>query len=293
MGIQKQVVAFCHFKGGVGTSFIASNVALELAKKKNLVCLIDFDTKHPNCANILGIEIKKKNSMYRYFNNNNPDLRSEFFVVDKKISPYLYLISSSSEDDVEILEDLNDINSDVEELLNVAKETFDIVIIDLPIDYQNPQVIESIQKSDKVLAVGDLDINTIENTFRSLQMYKSINIPLSKFIYIPNRYFDNNDITISTIKDTLGVMIGPSIQYDYKAVFESIIRSKPIVNSKHKIATAILKICELITGHISFSDNVSEKGSSKFGFNNSKDDNEPTKFTLVFDEEGEKSDGNS
>lgn len=292
--MEKQIVALCHFKGGVGTSFLSSNIALELAKNKILTCLIDFDTKLPNCANILGIEIKKKNSMYRYFSNNNPDLRGDFFIFDKNVSPYLYIISSSSEEEVEILEDINDNNSDIEDLLNIAKDTFEIVLVDLPVDYQNPQVIGTIEKADKVLVIGDLDINTIENTFRSLEMYKSINIPLTKFVYIPNRYFDNNDVTVSTIQETLGIRVGTSIPVDYQAVYESIIRSRPIVNTKHKIAGTIRDICGMITGDIIFEDNVKdEEVVNKSTLGSVKEEIAPTKFTLVFDEEGEKPNGSS
>lgn len=292
MDIPKQIIAFCHFKGGVGTSFLASNIALELAKHKILTCLIDFDTKLPNCANILGLEIKKQNSMYRYFCNNNPDKRGEFFVHDKKLSPYLYIISSSSEEEVEILEDINDNNNDVEELLEITKQTFDIVLVDLPVDYQNPQVLGTIEKADKVLVIGDLDINTIENTFRSLQMYKSINIPLTKFIYIANKYFDNDDITLDTIHETLGIRVGPSVPLDYKSVFESVITSKPIVNTKHRINDSIREICSLITGHIDFDKTVDEE-EPKLVFNSAKEEIAPTKYTFVYEEEGEKTDGSS
>lgn len=295
MDIPKQIIAFCHFKGGVGTSFIASNVALELAKNKILTCLIDFDTKLPNCANILGIEIKKKDSLYRYFSKNGYENRGQYFIVDKNITPYLYVISTSSEDEVEILEDINDSENQIEELLNVAKESFDIVIVDLPIDYLNPQVVETIQKADKVMVVGDLDINAVENTFRSLEMYKSIDIPLAKFSYILNKNFPNSDITANTIQETLGIRIGATIPMDYQPVFESIIRSKPITNTKHKIANYIQDICGLITGHITFTDTTStSEGEPKVTISNpEKEDVAATKFTLVFDEEGEKVNGNS
>lgn len=293
MDIAKQIIAFCHFKGGVGSSFLASNVALELAKNKILTCIIDFDTKLPNCANILGIEIKKKDSLYKYFSNNNSETKGQFFISDKNVSPYLYLISCSSEDEVEILEDINDNSNDIEELLNVARDTFDIVIVDLPIDYMNPQVVETIQRADKVMVVGDLDINTIENTFRSLEMYKSISIPLTKFNYILNKNFPNNDVNAATIQETLGIRIGGTIQLENQAVFESIIRSRPIVNTKHKIATAIQDICGQITGHINFANVQNEEEPPKPIFNIAKEEVAPTKFTLVFDEEGEKGNGNS
>lgn len=294
MDVAKQLIAFCHFKGGVGTSFLASNVALELAKNKVLTCLIDFDTKLPNCANILGMEIKKKSSLYRFFSNNNPDIIGDFFINDKNVSPHLYITSSSSEDEVEILEDINDNSTDVDDLLTVTKETFDIVIADLPVDYQNPQVIETIIKADKVLIIGDLDINTIENSFRFLQMYKSINVPLSKFIYIPNKFFSNDDITINTISETLGIRLGPEVPLDYQAVYDSIIKSSPIVNTKHKIANAIHEICGLITGNIAFTGNASNDDSEpKFKFGAVKEEVAPTKFNFVFDEEGGKSNGNS
>lgn len=290
MDTPKQLIAFCHFKGGVGTSFLASNVALELAKSKFLTCLIDFDTKLPNCANILGMEIKKKNSMYKYFSNNNPDARGEFFTFDKNLSPQLYVLSSSNEDDVEILEDINDNGSDIADLLAITKDTFDIIIADLPLDYQNPQVIGTLDKADKIVVIGDLDINTIENTFRSLQMYKSINIQLSKFIYIPNRFFENSDVTLSTIQETLGIRVGPAIPLDYQTVLDSIIKSKPIVNTKHKISDSIREVCKLITGNIDFT-TPTAKDDSLFGA--AKEEVAPIKLTFVYDEEGEKFNGSS
>lgn len=294
MEVAKQVIVFAHFKGGVGTSFLASNVALELAKNKILTCLIDFDTKFPNCANMLGIEIKKKYSMQKFFNNNNPETRGDYFINDKNISPYLYLLSSSSEDEVEALEELNDSYNEVEELLNIAKEAFDIVVIDLPLDYQNPQMIESIQKADKVLVVGDLDINTIENSFRGLAMFKSINIPLSKFVYIPNKFFDNSDITISTIQETLGIRIGPIVQMDYHFVFDSILKSKPVVTSKNKTANSIRDICSMITGSIKFDEVMESDKAPKVPFGAAKEEVAATNFKFVYhEEEGENTNGDS
>ncbi len=293
MEVAKQIIAFAHFKGGVGASFLASNVALTLAKNKILTCLIDFDTKLPNCANILGLEIKKKNSMYRYFNNNNPDSRGDYFISDKNLSPFLYLISSSNEDEVEILEDINDNSNDIEGLLNLTREGFDIVIIDLPVDYQHPQVIESLQKADKVFVVGDLDINTIENTFRYLDMYKSLNMMLTKFTYIPNKFFDSNDITVSTIQETLGIRIGTCIPYDYSLVFDSILKSKPIVNSKNKISGAISDICGMITGNIKFDEAVEDEPTQKIPFGSAKEEVAATKYEFVYKEEGEDTDGSS
>lgn len=287
MDIPKQIIAFCHFKGGVGTSFLASNVALELAKKNFLTCLIDFDTKLPNCANILGMEIKRKQSLYKYFSNNNPDIKGDFFIIDKNVSEKLYLVSSSSEEEVEILEDINDNGTDVKELLDVAKDAFDIVIVDLPVDYQNPSVFGTLEQADKVLVIGDFDINTVENSFRSLQMYKSINIPLSKFIYIPNKFFGVNDVTTLVIQDTLGIRVGPTVPFDYQTVMDSIAKSKPIVNSKHKIADAITEICGLITGNISFAQKT-ENEEPKFVMGAVKEEVAPTKFSFI-DEEGENS----
>ena len=288
MEVVKQLIVFAHFKGGVGNSFIASNVALELAKNKILTCLIDFDTKLPNCANILGLEVKKKNSMYKFFNNNNPDLKGDYFIYDKNISQNLYIISSSCEDEVEVLEELNDNSNDIEDLLNISKEAFDIVIVDLPVDYQNPQVISSIQKADKIFIIGDLDINAIENTFRYLEMYKSLNIPLTKFTYIPNKFFDNNDITISTIKETLGIRIGTSVPFDYQLVLDSIIKSKPIISTKNKITNAIRDICGMITGNIQFDEVVEGDSIIKNPFDQAKEEVASTKFEFVFKEkEGE------
>lgn len=292
MNIPKQIIAFCHFKGGVGTSFLASNVALQLAKNNFLTCLIDFDTKLPNCANILGMEIKRKQSMYKYFSNNNPDLKGDFFIYDKSISERLYIISSSSEDEVEVLEDVNDNGTDVKELLDVSKDAFDIVIVDLPVDYQNPSVIETLEKADKVLVVGDFDINTVENSFRSLQMYKSINISLSKFIYIPNKFFGVNDVTTVVIQDTLGIRVGPTIPLDYQIVVDSIAKSIPIINSKNKVSEAITEVCSLITGNISFTQRPQNE-EPKFVIGSANEEVAPTKFSFVYDEEGENKDGNS
>lgn len=285
MGTPKQIIAFCHFKGGVGSSFLASNVAYELAKNKILTCLIDFDTKLPSCANILGLEVKKEKSMYRFFTNTESTRKGECFISDKKLSSYLYLISSSSEDEVEILEDINDSGDDVNNLLNIAHDTFDIVIIDLPVDYMNPQIIGSLEKADKVIVIGDLDINTIENSFRSLQLYKSIDIPLSKFEYIPNKFFANNDITLPTIKETLGIRVGTTVPFDYFAVFNSIIKSSPIVDTNGPLTDAIRSICSMITGNIAFDKNDEKDEVVEFG--KEKDEIAPTLFTFVEEAENE------
>lgn len=247
MDVAKQLIAFCHFKGGVGTSFIASNIAVAIARKNIQTCLVDFNYKYPNCHNMLGIKVPKNRSMYSFINVGDPENNyQDFFINNKGKSEKLYLLSGSNEEEVEILEDINDNRDDVSNILDIVREIFDVTVVDLPIDYQNPPVIEVLRRADKVFVVGDQDINTVDNTIRSLNMYKAIDIPLSKFMYLPNKYLEGYEVDVSMLKKTLPIRVTEPIPFDYETVLKCIAKSHFIGEGTNRISIALKSILDII-----------------------------------------------
>lgn len=269
MEVTKQLIAFCHFKGGVGATFLAANTAIAISRKRILTCLIDFDCKLPNCHNVLGIKVSPKDSMYSFLKNSNPDDVVNFFLNNDKLSENLYLLSSSSEEQIEVLEDINDNKDDIGDILKTTGELFNITVVDLPVDYQNPQVIDVLTKADKVFVVGDQDVNTLENTMRCLDMCRDIDISLSKFSYVLNKYIDGYEVDVKTIKQMLPIRVTEPVPFDYELALRSIAKSQYICEQKNKVGKALDGIVNVILVGIQFQ-KEQEKKKGIFGLGKSK-----------------------
>lgn len=281
MEVTKQLIAFCHFKGGVGATFLAANTAIAISRKRILTCLIDFDCKLPNCHNVLGIKVSPKDSMYSFLKNSNPDDVVNFFLNNDKLSENLYLLSSSSEEPIEVLEDINDNKDDIGDILKTTGELFNITVVDLPVDYQNPQVIDVLTKADKVFVVGDQDVNTLENTMRCLEMCRDIDISLSKFSYVLNKYIDGYEVDAKTIKQMLPIRVTEPIPFDYELVLRSIAKSQYIGEQRNKIGKALDGIVNAILVGIQFQ-KEQEKKKSIFGLGKAKKSKAPAGEDVKF-----------
>ncbi|GGH53755.1 AAA family ATPase [Frigidibacter albus] len=170
--------------GGTGASTFAVNLAWELATlvKDNgpRVCLLDFDFQMGSVATYL--DLPRREAVY--------DMLSDTSVLDgdtllQSMLTYhdrLQVLTAPAEMlplDIVTSEDIN-------RLIDVARDNFDFVVIDMPSAVV--QWTEAVLNQAHVYFVPiELDMRSAQNTLRMIRALKSEELPVEKLRYVLNR----------------------------------------------------------------------------------------------------------
>ena len=162
------VYALCGGKGGIGKSFITSNLALFLAKSEFKTLLIDLDFGGANAHTYLGVSgqgVSAKN----YFQGDIDDLAS--VVVPTKFRN-LNIIRGAAEWD----EDFSFTTKNLQQFFDAARSLgYDRIVYDLGAG-TGTETVEAFLDADIKLAVSTPEPISIENTYNFLKrvFYRSL-----------------------------------------------------------------------------------------------------------------------
>jgi MinD-like ATPase involved in chromosome partitioning or flagellar assembly len=125
-GIVVGFISACEF---AETGEIIANLAYLLSSRGYTVCAVDFKVFYPNLFDWLGgvAADKKGDGLLRLLNSDRTEIKSVANETDDK---RVFLIAPSPNDDIEDYLNI-DIN-DIKRVTLLLKETFDIVLIDIP-----------------------------------------------------------------------------------------------------------------------------------------------------------------
>ncbi|GHU50726.1 hypothetical protein AGMMS49975_02340 [Clostridia bacterium] len=125
-GIAAGFVSVCDF---AESGEIIANLAYLLAKKGIVVCIADFKVFYPNLFDwIPGVSAEKQgDGLIRLLNNDRAEVKS---AAQKTDDENIFLVSPSPNDDIE--DYLNFSVSNIKRVISTLKETFDVVLIDIP-----------------------------------------------------------------------------------------------------------------------------------------------------------------
>jgi len=125
-GVVAGFVPACEF---VEAAEIIANLAYVLSKRGVVVCVVDFKVFCPNLCDWMGgiAYDKKGNGLIRLLNSDRTEVRSIALETDEK---NIFVIAPSPYDDIE--DYLNISVDDVARTISMLKETFDVVLIDIP-----------------------------------------------------------------------------------------------------------------------------------------------------------------
>ena len=125
-GIVAGFIPTCEF---VEASEIIANLAYVLSTRGVVVCVVDFKVFYPNLCDWLGgvSADKKGNGLIRLLNSDRTEVRSIVRETDEK---NVFLVAPSPNDDIE--DYFNFSIEDVSRIISMLKETFDVVLIDIP-----------------------------------------------------------------------------------------------------------------------------------------------------------------
>lgn len=239
-----KIISIFSNKGGVGTTTIAVNLAITLAKNyQRRTILWDLDLYH-------GIVAVATNVVQR---RHLTDLLNEIQYMDEELfESYL----ERHESGLAVLPapftpEFGDFVSaeHVGRILAAARERWDYVIIDNPSFFNEP-TIAALRQSDLILVIGSLDLGTIKNIKACLMVMDKLNLSRAKIKLILNRVCREFGIFPKDIETTLKLPIYATIPADAKSVLTGLNQGVPAVISSPEsdYGRSIHSLAKIISG---------------------------------------------
>ncbi|MBU2598172.1 MAG: P-loop NTPase [Actinobacteria bacterium] len=238
--IHKKISVFST-KGGSGKSFIAVNLAVDLAKfDKKRVVLFDLDYQFGDVALMLNLYPKHTTyDIMSVINQLDSEMLNSFLTIHEsgvKVLPAP--IDPSQEESISIAATMK--------ILDIFSDISDYVIIDTPSGFSD-NVMLLLEKTDFLCIVASKDVPNIKNLKISLQILKQLKFPEEKIFVILNRADSKVGITIDEIEKTIKQRINVTIPSD-KLVPLCINKGIPVVvrAPRSMVSKSIRKLTRLL-----------------------------------------------
>ncbi|QUJ75316.1 AAA family ATPase [Sulfitobacter albidus] len=221
--------------GGTGATTLAVNLAWELAtvaKRDNpKVCLLDFDLQYGSVSTFL--DLPRREVVY--------EMLSDTESMDEEIFGQALL---TYEDKLHVLTAPSDMlpldlitAEDINRVLNMARNQFDYVIVDMPSTL--------VQWSETVLtnahiyfATLELDMRSAQNTLRFKRALQSEELPVEKLRYVLNRAPKFTDLSaksrVKRLAESLGIAIDLQLPDGGKPITQANDHGLPLASSAAK-----------------------------------------------------------
>lgn len=248
-----KVITFMKACGGVGGTTLAIQAAHALAgtaKRRQKVCLIDFDLQFGNVAMYLDVVDGGELS----------DLLREPELIDATL---FSSVASSHPSGIDIISapqtvwSLDSVQVDqAQKIVEVAAQLYDYVIIDLP-DYWTDWSKQIIENAHAVVLVMQMTVAAVRHARRRLDLLQAEGLGTVPVFVVANRYkkptvFATEAIKRDEVEKALGHSIDFALPSNYKVVNEAQTQGIPIAEAEggRKFAADLSKVAEAISARI-------------------------------------------
>ncbi|MDF3382425.1 MULTISPECIES: AAA family ATPase [Sulfitobacter] len=221
--------------GGTGATTLAVNLAWELANadKKNppSVCLLDFDLQYGSVATFL--DLQRREAVYEMMSDTESMDEEIFGQALQTFEDKLHVLTAPAEMlPLDIVT-----NEDIDRILNMARNQFDYVIVDMPSTLV--QWSETVLTSAHVyFAMLELDMRSAQNALRFKRALQSEELPFEKLRYVMNRAPKFTDLSaksrVKRMAESLSISIDVQMPDGGKAVTQANDHGLPLANSAPK-----------------------------------------------------------
>jgi len=233
-----RMIAVFSSKGGCGTSFIATNLAVATNAR---TALVDLNLQAGDLPLFLGIDPK-----YSFADMAENRARLDDSLINSFVAPYssnLWLLAAPKEADA-----ADEIEPEhVFDVLQRLRESFEYIVLD-PQHTFDSITLAALDLSDEIVLVLTLDIPAIRSTQRALEIFDRLGYPRKKIRIVVNRWSKQIDLDLRQVEKFLGEPVIGFIPSEYQTAVTSINLGQPLVKSDPscKISMEIKRIASTL-----------------------------------------------
>ena len=225
-GSKGSVITIFSTKGGVGKTFISTNLAVSLAQNSDKrVCLVDLDLDFGNT--VLALNLVPRFTILDIID----DIRNiDQDVIESYLIPHesgIKVLPANAKPQINEFVSADHIDI----ILRALQGAFDYVVVDMPARFYEP-VNPAFQAADLLLMVTTPEISTIRNIKASILTLHELNFPKNKIKVVLNRADSSSQIKNKDVESTLGQDLYAVIDADYKLATLSLNSGTPVVTAK-------------------------------------------------------------
>lgn len=242
-----RIIAFFGSKGGVGTTSLATNLAIALHQKgAGKVLLFDTAFSFGDIGVHLDINTNK-NVLDLVKNVDELDPTAVEQVLVRHSSGIRVLLGPAYPEESETIQ-----ASHMEQLLKYLAELYNYLIIDCPTNYDD-RTLTVLEHADEIMVVMTPEIGAIKNTSMFIRLAQRLKLPLQNVHIVLNRANSNSQIGLKEIERILQQDIQYRIVSSGHSMVQSVTRGVPIVlqRGQHPFAEQVYAMADTLLGHTS------------------------------------------
>lgn len=221
---QAKVIAVHSLRGGIGTSSLASNLAIGLNNLWHTpTLLLDLVPNAGQQALLLNMSFKRTWADLNMISPDELDLNT-LSAITRQHDSGLHLIASPK-----MPTDAEGVNSNhLEVAFRFLKTRYEYIVVDLPHDFSN-FTLEALEASDIILLVTSPEIASVRAASIALETYKQLNYPEENIKVVLNWTFERDGLAHEAIESALHAPIQLVIPYGGRRFINAINRGVPLL----------------------------------------------------------------
>lgn len=217
-----KVITFFGAKGGVGTTFVATNIGVSLVEQtKRKVILLDLDLQFGDVAVML--QLQPAHTIYDVVSAmDRLDAEMMKGFLSTHTSGLKVLLAPVMPDKADGIS-----GREILKIINVLKTMCDYLIIDTPALFDD-RVLAAFDSSDEICLVTSLDVPSLKNTKLSLDMIELLEYSKEKVKLVLNRANSKVRLSVRDVEKSLATKTAATIPSDI-IVPRSVNKGIPVV----------------------------------------------------------------
>lgn len=217
-----RLLAFMACKGGSGASFLASNLAYQLAQDAS-VLLIDLNLQFGDSLSLLREAPAQLHLADAARESERLDA-SFLSACATRIHERLSVLAASEE----LADSMAVRPEQIEAIVRLAQRHHDYVIVDLERQL-NPLTLRALDLADQIFAVMQANLPALRHARRLQKLFESLSYPAEKTGWIVNRYERSSELELQDIERTLGLTDLRVVANAYREVSAAVSGSAPVM----------------------------------------------------------------
>ncbi len=220
----RRVVAVHSPKGGVGTSTVATNVAMAAAQRKpDRVVIVDLDLQFGQVATQLNII--PRHTLADIVRDESALREAELLrTYATRHDSGLHILSSPTGPEL-----ANTITADhIDTLLSTLLETYDQVVIDTG-TWIDERTLQAFEHAETVLFVVNPEISALKAMTALIEYLSEAGTVAAKSTFVLNNMFGREILRVRDVEQALGTKVGAELPYDPFLYLKAVNEGVPIV----------------------------------------------------------------